>query len=822
MRPRRSASEADRRMSSYPDSKRHGGHRHRHAARRRPDRRRDASRKSAPASPRTPPPRSSMRPACTSSPAASTATRTSTCPSAAPPRADDFETGTRAAAFGGTTTIVDFAIQARGTRMRDALDTWWKKAEGKACIDYGLHMIVTDLGACGLEDMDDMVRRRRRQLQALHGLSQRPDGGRRHHLQGARADREERRAHLHARRKRQRDRRDRRARAGRRQDRARSTTRSPARRAPKPKPCTAPSPWRRSPARRSTSCTSPREDALNQVREARDRGVPAFAETCPQYLLLSIEELERPNFEGAKYVFTPPLRPKEHLPKLWDGLKHDHLQVVSTDHCPFCFEDQKILGKDDFTKIPNGGPGIENRLQLIYHYGVNAGKLSLNRFVEITSTAPGAHLRHVSAEGRNRPRQRRRHRDLGSRARSTPSAPRPITCASITPCSKASRSRGNARTVLSRGEVIVEGGEFLGKPGRGNYLKRAATRRRLEVMPRRHDPTLYNEDLAPIPQEQRTWGTYNYASLWVAMSRLHPHLHAGLRPDRRRHELVAGHRHHPAGQPDRARPHAAQRARRREVRHSRFRSSCAPPSACAAPTFPPCCARWWPADGSAFRPGSAARPSTPCSRFSGPAAASFAGRRLGLLLRLLGAEHRRHLARHRDHQIPRRHRRALHAGHRPPAACGGSPARPAASVPCSARPASSTPRAEFLRFFIPSLTGMVGFWATVALNIPDFTRYAKSQKAQIVGPGPRTAHRHDALFLHRRGRHLGVGGALRRSHLGPGRAARQVQSARGRLHRAGRAAGRHAQHQRRRQRSLALQRFFQPQPAPASPSAPAA
>ena len=130
------------------------------------------------------------------------------------------------------------------------------------------------------------------------------------------------------------------------------------------------------------------EDALNEVREARDRGVPAFAETCPQYLLLSMTSLPGPNFEGAKYVFTPPLRPKEHQPKLWDGLKNDHLQVVSTDHCPFCFKDQKILGKDDFTKIPNGGPGIENRLQLIHHHGVNAGKISLNRFVELTSTTP--------------------------------------------------------------------------------------------------------------------------------------------------------------------------------------------------------------------------------------------------------------------------------------------------------------------------------------------------------------------------------------------------------------------------------------------------
>ncbi len=155
------------------------------------------------------------------------------------------------------------------------------------------------------------------------------------------------------------------------------------------------------------------EDALNEVREARDRGVPAFAETCPQYLLLSIEELERPNFEGAKYVFTPPLREKENLPKLWDGLKHDHLQVVSTDHCPFCFEDQKMLGKDDFTKIPNGGPGIENRLQLIYHHGVNQGKLTLNRFVELVSTTPARIFGMYPRKGVLAAGQRCRHRALG-------------------------------------------------------------------------------------------------------------------------------------------------------------------------------------------------------------------------------------------------------------------------------------------------------------------------------------------------------------------------------------------------------------------------
>jgi dihydropyrimidinase len=215
------------------------------------------------------------------------------------------------------------------------------------------------------------------------------------------------------------------------------------------------------------------EDALNQVREARDRGVPVFAETCPQYLLLSIEDLERPDFEGAKYVLTPPLRPKEHQPKLWEGLKHDQLQVVSTDHCPFCFADQKTLGKDDFTKIPNGGPGIENRLQLIYHYGVNSGKLSLNRFVEIVSTAPARIFGLYPKKGEIAP---------GSDADVViwdPDAAHTISARTHHmrvdySMFEGYEVRGNARTVLSRGETIVDGGKFLGKAGRGNYLKRAA------------------------------------------------------------------------------------------------------------------------------------------------------------------------------------------------------------------------------------------------------------------------------------------------------------------------------------------------------------
>jgi len=385
---------------------------------------------------------------------------------------DDFETGTRAAAFGGTTSIVDFAIQARGTRMREALDTWWKKAEARAVIDYGLHMIVTDLAGAGLEDMDELVGEGVASFKLFmaypnvlmvddatifRALSQTAKNGAlicMHAENGsvidvivARALAEGKRAPIYH-----------------------ALTRPPRAEAEAVHRAIAMAEIAGAPVY-IVHLSS--EDALNQVREARDRGVPAFAETCPQYLLLSIEELERPGFEGAKYVFTPPLRPRKHLPKLWDGLKHDHLQVVSTDHCPFCFKDQKALGKDDFTKIPNGGPGIENRMQLIYHHGVNAGKLTLNRFVEITSTAPARIFGMYPKKGEIAP---------GSDADLVIWDPNAVyTIRAETHHMRVDYSmfegfevRGNARTVFSRGEVVVEGGAFLGKPGRGQYLKRMA------------------------------------------------------------------------------------------------------------------------------------------------------------------------------------------------------------------------------------------------------------------------------------------------------------------------------------------------------------
>jgi dihydropyrimidinase len=386
--------------------------------------------------------------------------------------ADDFETGTRAAAIGGTTTIVDFAIQAKGTKMRDALDTWWKKAEGKVCIDYGLHMIVTDLGTSGLEDMDDLVREGVASFKLFmaypnvlmvddatifRALSQTAKNGAlvcMHAENGGAIDVIVQKALAEG------------------------------KTAPIYHALTRPTRLEAEAVHRAIALAEmagapvyivhlSSEDALNQVREARDRGLPAFAETCPQYLLLSIQDMEKPGFESAKYVFTPPLREPHNCGKLWDGLRHDHLQVVSTDHCPFCFEDQKVLGKDDFTKIPNGGPGVENRLQLIHHHGVGTGRLSLNRFVELVSTTPARLFGMYPKKGAL---------EVGSDADIViwdPQAEHTISAATHHmrvdySMFEGFQVRGNARQVISRGEVIVEGGTFLGRAGRGQYLKRAA------------------------------------------------------------------------------------------------------------------------------------------------------------------------------------------------------------------------------------------------------------------------------------------------------------------------------------------------------------
>jgi dihydropyrimidinase len=212
-------------------------------------------------------------------------------------------------------------------------------------------------------------------------------------------------------------------------------------------------------------------DALEKVKQARDSGLPAYAETCPQYLFLSYENYEEPGFEGAKYVMSPPLRERWHQDELWKGLQKNDLQVISTDHCPFCMAEQKELGRNDFSKIPNGAPGIETRLTLVHDGGVRKGRISMHRFVELCSTTPARMFGLFPRKGTiavgsdadivvfdpNR-RTRLGVKTLHMKVDYNPYEGRTV--------------QGAPSTVIVNGNVVVEGDRFVGKKGAGRFLKR--------------------------------------------------------------------------------------------------------------------------------------------------------------------------------------------------------------------------------------------------------------------------------------------------------------------------------------------------------------
>jgi dihydropyrimidinase len=384
---------------------------------------------------------------------------------------DDFESGTKAAAFGGTTSLIDFAIQSKGMKMREALDIWWKKAENKSTIDYGLHMIITDLPDAHLEDMNDMVREgvsSFKLFMAYPGVLMVDDATifkamKQTAQNGALVC-------MHAEN-------------GSVIDTIVQRTLAEGKTAPIYHALTRPTSAEGEAVNRAIALSEmagapvyivhlSSNDALEKVAEARDKGLPTYAETCPQYLFLSIEEnMNKPGFEDAKYVFTPPLREKWHQDKLWAGLRKNTLQVVSTDHCPFCYKEQKELGKGDFTKIPNGGPGIEHRLQLLYSGGVGEKRISLNRWVELCSTTPAKMFGLYPRKGTIA---------AGSDADVViwdPEKEYTISAHTHHMCTDYSmfegkKMKGNAETVFSRGEVIVKDNKFLGKAGRGKFVKR--------------------------------------------------------------------------------------------------------------------------------------------------------------------------------------------------------------------------------------------------------------------------------------------------------------------------------------------------------------
>ena len=392
--------------------------------------------------------------------------------------ADDYTTGTQAAAVGGTTTVIDFALQNQKGTLKEALETWLAKSDGKACVDFSLHMAVTNLhgegGAETLAEMDEMAAfgissfklfmaypnvlmindelmfRVMEKAAALNALCLiHAENGSAIDVVVARMAAEGKtEPHYHA------------------------LSRDPKAEAEA---------THRSIALADMTGAAvyivhlSNEYALAELKFMQARGAKALAETCTQYLVLSIDDqMPGKSWDEAKFVFTPPLREKRHQEPLWDALKNGSLAVVSTDHCPFTME-QKALGRGDFRKIPNGGPGVENRLQILWHFGVNAGRITPERFVELSCTNPAK----IFGMGKQK----------GAVAAGfdadlmlwDPNAE--YTIAAATQCMATDYSmfegwkvKGNAAKVFSRGEMVVDNvtspGKFLGATGRGRFVKR--------------------------------------------------------------------------------------------------------------------------------------------------------------------------------------------------------------------------------------------------------------------------------------------------------------------------------------------------------------
>ncbi len=387
---------------------------------------------------------------------------------------DDFHTGTVAAAHGGTTTILDFAIQSKGSSMRAGLDAWFAKSEGQAAIDYGFHMIMTEANSSTLDEMAALVREgitSFKMFMAYPGVFLVDD--QQIFRAMLRAGELGALITMHAE-------------IGLPIDVLVQKALAAGHTAPVYHALTRPEIAEATGTERALALAEmakvpvymvhlSAQRALERVMEARDRGLPAYAETCPQYLFCSEDDLrgtDGDEWKGAGYVCTPPLRPRHHHDHLWRGLRNYDLQTVATDHCPFCMKDQKELGRGDFSKIPNGMPGVETRLHLLWE-GVRDGRISMNRFVEITATAPakifGLYPKKgtiaIGTDADIVVWDPNREKTLGVKTLHMRVDYSPFEGRKIIGCPSA---------VLSRGELVVKDDLWVAKQvqGRGNFLKR--------------------------------------------------------------------------------------------------------------------------------------------------------------------------------------------------------------------------------------------------------------------------------------------------------------------------------------------------------------
>ena len=385
---------------------------------------------------------------------------------------DDFESGQRSAAFGGTTCHVDFCIQGKGQSFGEALEAWHAKREGKALIDNGFHIAVTDLREGGsleeLASLPDQGITSYKLFMAYKGALMVDDETLFRTMEVAAETGALVMVH---------------AENGDAIDVLVKQALAEGKTEPKYHALTRPPETEGEATNRAiqlarvagsplyvvhVSC----QEAIEPIQIARDKGWNVHGETCTQYFFVDYTFLERPDFEGAKYVYTPPPRAKANQELLWNAVRTNVLSVISTDHCAFLWDGQKSLGKDDFSKIPNGGPGLENRLHMIHEFGVRAGRISLNRMVELLCTNPAKLFGLYPRKGTIA---------VGSDAdivvfdpekRHTISASTHHTKVDYN-LYEGTEVTGSPEVVLLRGQVLVENGDLVAQPGVGQFVKRA-------------------------------------------------------------------------------------------------------------------------------------------------------------------------------------------------------------------------------------------------------------------------------------------------------------------------------------------------------------
>jgi len=385
---------------------------------------------------------------------------------------DDFESGTIAAAFGGTTTIIDFCLTTKGKPIADAISTWHKKAEGKAVVDYGFHLMVGELTDDVLAQITEAIEKEGitsfKVFMAYKNVLQADDGTLYKTLSMAKEQGALVMVH---------------AENGDVIDLLVKQALEAGNTDPIYHALTRPPELEGEATGRAVTLTELADsqlyvvhvtcaEAAERIAEGRKRGLRIYGETCPQYLVLDQSYLEKPDFEGAKYVWSPPLREKWNQEALWNALKSGQLQAIGSDQCSFDFKGQKELGRGDFSKIPNGGPMIEDRFSILYSEGVSKGRISLNKFVDVTSTAGAKLFGLFPKKGTIA---------VGSDADIVifdPSVERTLSAethhmAVDYNAFEGMQVTGEPVSVLVRGEFVVRDKTFVGKPGTGRYLKRA-------------------------------------------------------------------------------------------------------------------------------------------------------------------------------------------------------------------------------------------------------------------------------------------------------------------------------------------------------------